>query len=166
MTVAQVLGRSADCGARLGSCFRADPRLLIRAVCWRAVLPVLKRAVSLQVLVRWMWPGGVAQSPPGDTLARARLNTVRYFIAHGGRFVVSGNSLERSLLLYRFLGEVNLDPKLVMGVRREEGATDGHVWIEVEGEPLADSTTSRYVPVLVFGAGGALITHQRQCERD
>jgi hypothetical protein len=165
MTVTQVLGRSADCGARLRSCFRADARLLLRAVCWRAVLPLLKRTVSLRTLVRWMWPGGVAPSQPGDTFARTRLHAVRYFIAHGGRTVVSDNCLERSLLLYRFLAEANLDPRLVMGVRRENGETDGHVWIEVDGRPLADSTTSRYRPVLVFGAGGAMITQQRQCER-
>ena len=166
MTVAQVLGRSAACGARLGSCFRTDPRLLVRAVCWRGALPVLKRIVSLRTLVRWMWPGGVAQSRPGDTLARRRLNAVRHFVAHGGRLVISENCLERSLLLYRFLAEVNLDPRLVMGVRRENGDTDGHVWIEIGGEPLVDLTTSRYAPVLVFGAGGAVITQQRRCEPD
>lgn len=165
MTVAQVLDRSADCGARIGSCFRADARLLIRAICWRALLPVLKRAVSLRTLIRWMWPGGVSQIQPADTRARARLDTVRYFIAHGGRLVISENCLERSVLLYRFLAEVNLDPRLVMGVRREDGNTDGHVWIEIDGEPLVDLTTSRYAPVLVFGAGGAVITPHRQCER-
>jgi len=82
---------------------------------------------------------------------------MRYFVSHAGRLAISENCLERSLMLYRFLGEVDANPRLVMGVRRDGGTTDGHVWIDIEGEPLLDSTTTRYSPVLVFEAGGAVL---------
>jgi hypothetical protein len=164
MTIAQAIGRSADCGARLGSCFRADARLLLRAIGWRTALPVLKRSVSLRTLARWMHRSPVTRSQADGSLRRARLNTVRYFLAHGGRLVISENCLERSLTLYRFLAEVGADPQLVMGVRRDDSGTDGHVWIEVDGEPFVDSTTTGYTRVLAFGAGGGVVAQAVQSE--
>ena len=156
MTVAQAIGRSADCGARLGSCFRTDARLLLRALCWRATLPLIKQTVAVKTLVRWLSPHG-SHLPLEGPMRRARLATLRYFVAHGGRLVISENCLERSLLLYRFLAEVGAAPRLVMGVRRDDGDTDGHVWIEIDGEPLLDATTTRYTPILVFDAGGTVV---------
>ena len=156
MTVAQAIGRSADCGARLRSCFRTDARLLVRAICWRTMLPLLKRTIAVKTLVRWLSPRHRARSPLEGSIRGARLATLRHFLAHGGRLVVSENCLERSLMLYRFLAEVGADPRLIMGVRRDEGSTDGHVWVEVDGEPLVDATTTRYTPILVFDAGGAV----------
>ena len=157
MTVAQAIGRSADCGARLGACFRADAPLLLRVIFWRTLLPVLKRTVALQTLVRWMCPRQLSRPRRDESCRRARLQTIRYFVSHAGRLAISENCLERSLMLYRFLGEVDANPRLVMGVRRDGGTTDGHVWIDIEGEPLLDSTTTRYSPVLVFEAGGAVL---------
>ena len=112
-----------------------------------------------------MSPVRPGRSLGDDSIRRVRLNTVRYFIAHAGRFVISENCLERSLVLYRFLAEVGANPRLVMGVRLSDTGTDGHVWIEVDGEPFADSTTARYARVLALGAGGAVEAPQVESER-
>ena len=156
MTVAQVIGRSASCGARLGDCFRTDARLLVRAILWRISLPLVKQVIPVRTLVRWMSPR-IQSTGEIDSVRGARLQAIRYFLAHGGRVVMSENCLVRSLVLFRFLAEVGAAPALVMGVSREGGRVDGHAWIEVDGEPLADATTGRYTPVLIFGDGGSVL---------
>jgi hypothetical protein len=152
--ITRAFERSASFGTRLGACVRLDASLLGRALFWRATLPLLKRTVPLRTLVRWMSP---TDRQEDAAYRSARLETVRRFVADGGRLVVSENCLERSLMLYRFLAEAGADPRLVMGVNRDGNSTDGHAWIELAGEPLADTTTGRFTPMLVFGADGAVL---------
>lgn len=147
MTTTPWPGRAADAARRLHRCWQMDARLLLRAVGWRLALPVLKRVVPLPALVRAMCP------EPGRRRG-TRLESVSFLLAHGGRLAFSTNCLERSLSLYRFLGEAGARPRLVMGVAEGSPALAGHAWIEVDGLPLADATTPKYAPVVAFGANG------------
>ena len=79
---------------------------------------------------------------------------VNHLLVEGGRLAVSTNCLERSLLVYRFLGEVGARPNLVMGISSSNTGLAGHTWIEVDGQPINDATTSGFAPVIIFGPGG------------
>jgi hypothetical protein len=118
-----------------------DARLFVRALGWRLALPVLRRVVPLSTLVHHMQRAGTHPSP-------ARVHAVRFFATHGGRLVISRHCLERSLVLYRFLGEAGARPTLVLGASDAPSGLAGHAWIEVNGEPFADAP--RYAPVLAF----------------
>ena len=153
MTATAVTRRTHGFIVRIGGCVRSDARLFARALGWRLVLPVLKHAVPLRTFARWMSATPAASPEASAVVRRARVQAVRHLLAQGGRLVISGNCLERSLLLYRLLGEAGAAPRLVMGVNLEGTTVGGHAWIEVDGEPLADATTGRFVPVMVFGEG-------------
>lgn len=143
--------RTRNLLSRLALCARSDARLLARAIGWRLALPVLKYAVPLRTLARWM-----AAQPASAWSAesrQARLASVRQLLTHGGRLVISGNCLERSLVLYRFLGEAGASPTLVMGLNRDDATVGGHAWVELDGEPVAAETVGQFVPVLTFGPG-------------
>jgi len=135
--------RIAGAAGRLHGCWKMDARLLVRAVGWRLALPVLRRVLPLRTLVRLMQRTNVNPSA-------ARVDAVRFLAAHGGRIAVSRHCLERSLVLYRFLAEAGVTPTLVLGAAEGPSGLAGHAWIEINGEPIADSTTTGYAPVLAF----------------
>jgi hypothetical protein len=148
---------------RLAECLRMDARLVLRAIAWRLVLPILKHVIPLRTLARWMSATPPASSRDLAAARQLRVHALREMLVRGGRLVISGNCLERSLVLYRFLGEVGAAPGLVMGVNKEGAAVEGHAWIELDGEPLADETARRFVPVMVFEAGGSARPLLDQC---
>ena len=66
------------------------------------------------------------------------------------------NCLERSLLAYRFLAQVNAQPRLIVGVHRQPNAdVVGHAWVEVDGRAVHESETDLhdFVPLVEFGRG-------------
>jgi hypothetical protein len=80
----------------------------------------------------------------GRLLYRSRTVSVRY------------NCLERSLVLYRFLGRAGADPELVVGVRKDEtDAVRGHVWVLLDEVPLyeTEEELAVFLPMLRFRAG-------------
>ena len=116
---------------------------------WRVLLPFLKHIVPLPTLVRL-----VAARPSGlDETRRPRLAAIHQLL-DAGRLVVSGNCLERSLVMYRFLAQAGARPQLVMGVSTSTAGVKGHTWVELNGEPLLDSTTRRFSPIMIFGPEG------------
>jgi hypothetical protein len=128
----------------------SDVRLAARALGWMCVLPLLKRFVPLSRLVRLM-----SSSPHHD---RARRDTTQRAARLVGALcrVRGGNCLERSLILFRFLGEAGAAPQLVVGVGKPDREYIGHVWVSVAGEPLLDSRADldTYARVVVFGSDG------------
>ena len=136
---------------------------MLRMVAWRVVLPVLRRTVAVRTLVDWMSPKR-SRGQSGTAGPQPRVEVIRYFIANGGRLLISGNCLERGLLLYRFLSEANASPRLVLGVAKGDVRIEGHAWVELDGEPLADPTTARYVAVMLFEAGTDVRSLREQCE--
>jgi hypothetical protein len=132
-----------------------DGWLALRMVGWRAVLPLLKRRLSLGRLVRLMHAGGKSHSPPEELQARiAELARVVYRSQHFSR---RGNCLERSLVMYRYLSAAGADPELVVGMRRGEDALRGHAWVSVHGNPIEEPPDSLegLVQIVAFGGDGS-----------
>ena len=130
--------------SRLAHCFRTAPRLTVELLVWRVSLPLAKRAFTVQALARIMW----ARAHP--TAAR----DMAAFLGQGGRWLVSGNCLERSLVLYRLLSRAGGNPALVLGVRPGPERVAGHAWIEIGGRPVAETEALSYDRMIVLGAGG------------
>jgi hypothetical protein len=131
-----------------------DAVLAVRMFGWALVLPFLKHVVSIDRLAVIAWKA--------PKVARRRLERERRIadISHlmhrsrrpSGRY----NCLERSLITYRYLSELNADPQLVLGVRRANGSIEGHSWILVDGAPVRESTEmlADFEPLVAFGARG------------
>lgn len=127
-----------------------DAWLAARALGWLCALPVLKRTLALERLVRLMWlaPGGNARDSGRE---RRTIRIVARLARTSG-----GNCLERSLVLYRYLARANADPHLVVGMARPDEYL-GHVWVTVDGQPLLETpeTLGGYTEVVTFRAGRA-----------
>ena len=136
----------------------ADVLLLVRMLGWAPLLPLLKYVVPLRRLVR------LAAAPPRrserDRAEEARIARLAQLLYRGQRLGVRDNCLERSLLTYRYLGRANADPRLVVGVRKDESGVLGHVWVTVDGEPVHDppQALDDLVPMMSFDAAGAVTT--------
>lgn len=145
----EIAARSLSAGRRLASCLSDDPRLVVRLLGWRLVLPVLKRTVSVATLARWMWAG-----PRAGVVRAERVAHVRAILERGGRVLSSENCLERSLLLYRLFSEAGVPVSLVMGTRYRAGRIDGHVWVECDGLPFGEPDAGDYARIVTFGVQG------------
>lgn len=113
-----------------------DVRLLIAMLGWAAVLPILKYTIPLPRLVALAAAGTKGRERSSDKERRAKM--FARWIYRSRREAPRDNCLERSLTLFRFLGRAGACPRLVVGVGREDAVT-GHVWVLVDGEPVADS---------------------------
>jgi hypothetical protein len=122
----------------------------VRAFGWLCVLPVLKRTLALERLVRLMW----LPPRPAPRDSGREQQTIRV-VARLSR-TSGGNCLERSLVLYRYLARANADPHLVVGMAKPDEYL-GHVWVTVHGRPLLETpeTLGSYREVVSFGRGGA-----------
>jgi hypothetical protein len=115
---------------------------------WAAVLPALKFVLPLPRLVALVTP---AERAPARDPAREqrveRLAARLYRTPRLGR----DNCLERSLVTYRYLARAGSDPRLVVGMRREDELR-GHVWVTVDGRPVHDTPDflAGFVPLMTF----------------
>ena len=131
----------------------ADAWLAVRMLAWRLTLPGLKRVVPLERLARAM------RRSPGARGDEERVIRLASWI-YGSRPVTGGqNCLERSLVLYRYLSEVNPDVRLVVGVRSVGDGVEGHAWVAVGDRALASVTDERgaYEPVVSYGPAGRIV---------
>jgi hypothetical protein len=137
--------------SRAASLARAGPAgwlLVARMLGWRAALPLLRRRMSLTALVE------LAAHPNAAPDIVAQRRVLRF--AHAFYRRTEGTCLERSLLVFRYLGHAGAAPELVVGFMREGEGLIGHAWVEVEGRPLLEleDPTTRYVSIVRFGSDG------------
>jgi hypothetical protein len=121
---------------------------------WALVLPVLKRILPLPRLVRLTAPRRARSR--GDRARERELVTLTNALYASGLVVRSPNCLERSLVAFRYLARSGADPLLVVGFRREENEVQGHVWVTVDGTPVADDLASleTYTRTMAFDRRG------------
>src|ERR1043166_2899971 len=100
---------------RLLGVFIAEGPLCLQMLFWRVWLPLLKYAVPFHVLVRLMW-GRPRRSASARSRQGSRVEAVERLLQNGGRLLVSGKCLERSLMIYRLLSTIGANPNLVLGV--------------------------------------------------
>jgi hypothetical protein len=136
----------------------ADVCLTARMLGWALVLPVLKFAVPLPRLVRFVWAGPRGTTPRCSE-REARIVALAQRVYRPGLRPDQGRCLQRSLLLYRFLSENSAAPRLVIGVSRTAGRVEGHAWVLVDDAPVGEppNIARAFVPVAVFGRAGALL---------
>ncbi len=147
-------GRSARGAARRVS---GRPRLgasewllVVRMACWRGALPLLRRAVSLDRLVRVVASPRQCQRDPAREELIARVGARLWRSA-------PGPCLERSLAIYRQLGLAGTAPQLAIGVAREDGAVIAHAWVVVDGAALLEPAD----PAGEYGVAVAFDPHGR-----
>ena len=132
--------------------------LVVRTVGWAAVLPALKRIVPLRVLVRAMWR--TPSVGERDAAQEARVAALLDRVYRHGRVPRRHNCLERSLIMYRYLSELNAEPTLMVALKRDAGSLRGHAWVVVDGNPVAEhpGIVEDYKPVVSFGSQGLVVS--------
>jgi hypothetical protein len=119
---------------------------------WTLVMPALKRVIPLPTLARLLWVNRGAAAPRRarqQPIVRVARRLLRARSRRGDE-----NCLERSLVLYRFLSMASLDPRLVLGVRRDGDGVTGHAWITVDGDPVVEASVADYAPIASIGPAG------------
>jgi hypothetical protein len=112
-----------------------DLWLALRMLGWALALPLLARVLPLPRLTRL-----VAKRSRARRSAWREQQIVGLAHRLGAPLgAPGGGCLPRSLLLYRFLGAAGAEPRLTMGVRRQENRVRGHAWVAVDGRVVADS---------------------------
>jgi hypothetical protein len=117
-------------------------------------LPLAKRVLPFERLARIMWHdrSGQRVREQEPYLIRLACRLTRFS---------GSNCLERSLILYRYLGRGGAEPTLVLGFGRGDGKRRlGHAWVVVDGAPLIDSQTEldSYEPIVAFGSGARRVS--------
>jgi Transglutaminase-like superfamily len=144
---------SGSGGLRHRRLFPGRVLLVPRILAWTLVMPILKRLVPLSTLVRMLWVERAAAPEPGRQQAIVR--TTRRLLRTRSRRG-DENCLERSLVLYRFLSLAGLDPRLVLGVRRDAGRLRGHAWVTLAGTPVIEGSVAEFVPIATVGRRGQI----------
>ena len=98
---------------------------------WRVSLPVLRRALTLERLIR-------LTAAPSDKTRDVRLEQLSVKVAALLWRRSDGPCLERSVALHRVLGRVGANPTLVCGMIRTDVGLIGHAWVEADGRPMID----------------------------
>jgi hypothetical protein len=143
-----------------------DIWLALRMAGWSLLVPLLKRLLPLKALTRLMWAEGRRVRSPERERQIMRLS---FLLARLRPPSFRSNCLERSLLAYRFLAQLNADPRLVIAVSASESGVVGHAWVTVDDRPVHDSAAEirQFVSIAEFGAKGLLLggTHEEGLDR-
>ncbi|MBK5295883.1 MAG: lasso peptide biosynthesis B2 protein [Vicinamibacteria bacterium] len=124
--------------------------IAIRLWGWAALLRPLKHVMPLGTLVRL-----AHTRPPVRPRSLEFERRLEIYLAATGTFPrrAPANCLERSLGAYRMLCAANAVPTLVVGLRRSDAlGVEGHVWVVVDGRPLAERDVTAYTQILTFDA--------------
>lgn len=132
--------------------------LALRIAAWAAVLPALKLVLPVTSLARLMWRD--ARVDRRDRREETRVLAYVDRLYRRGRVPRRHNCLERSLITYRFLSELNANPVLTVAMKRDHEALRGHAWVVVDGNALAEhpQTTAAFAPVIRFGSRGTMLS--------
>ncbi|MCB9679295.1 MAG: lasso peptide biosynthesis B2 protein [Alphaproteobacteria bacterium] len=118
-----------------------DTRFVVRASALAIALPPLLRALPLPELVRRVAGDlGASAALPEPS----RMVWLTDGVLRRGRGPFAANCVVRSLILLRYLRRRGVPAVVVFGARRTaEKPIDGHAWVTIDGEPLAEATDPR-----------------------
>ena len=124
--------------------------LVARMGGWRLALPLLRRALALERLLR------LVSSPRHRLRDPAREELATRIAARLWRGA-PGPCLERSLALHRQLGLGGAAPRLAIGAAHADDALVAHAWVLLDGRALleADDPAAEYRVVALFDEHGA-----------
>jgi Transglutaminase-like superfamily len=128
---------------------RRAASVLAELAFWRVSLPLLRRVLSLERLVRLTAsPSSRARDPRLEALSvRAAARLWRSS---------QGPCLERSVALHRVLGRAGASPTLVCGMAHNGEELVGHAWVEADGRWLVEPRDPRdaFVILTCYSADG------------
>jgi hypothetical protein len=118
---------------------------------WAACLPALKFLVPLPRLVALLTPA--EQPERRDTEREQRVTRLASRLYRTAPRLSRDNCLERSLVTYRYLARAGSEPRLVVGMRKQD-ELEGHVWVTVDDRPVHDTDDflAGFVPIMSFPA--------------
>jgi hypothetical protein len=133
-----------------------DWLLAVRIVWWYIAFRILKHVTPMATLVR------LAKLRPVGPRRPQQERRIAHLVNRVGGLWGFGRAptcLERSLVLYRLLSEVNASPRLMIGVAAGAWAVEGHAWVVVDGRPIGDSedVVRQYSVVTGFEADGQVM---------
>ncbi len=135
-----------------------DAWLALRMGAWALAIPLLTRALSLPTLARIMWKN--SRSLRHDRERAQRVVRLADWLSRATKLTTGGACLRRSLLAYRYLSELDADPRLVVAFRRTDSrAIVGHAWVVVDGEPIGEGSLplDEFLPAVSFGPRGRVV---------
>jgi hypothetical protein len=141
----------------------SDVFFAMRIMGWACLMPILKQVIPLKTLVRLIRRTGRAagRGAVRDGVREDQIITFARWACRITRWSSGGNCLERALIAFRYLGAINAQPTLVVGMGRGDGGTiRGHAWVLIDGRPAGESRDSlrEYTPVVMFGPDGSPLT--------
>ncbi len=122
-----------------------------RMLTWAIALQVLRYLLSLPRLVQLMTRSAHARSRH-DAADRQRVLALAHAL-YGPLAPPDSGCLQRSLLIFRFLGETGASPRLVVGVRKVAGRVLGHCWVTVDGERVGEPADTSRDYSMIFESG-------------
>ncbi len=130
--------------------------LAVRMLGWALVLPLLTRRVPLDRLVSVMCMGAGRRGTPGAAVTAADVAGIARWAHRFARGARGDNCLQRSLLVYRQLAAIGVEPVLRIGARPGGERLEGHVWVTVEDVPVHDQPEdlAGYVTLTAYGPVG------------
>ena len=102
-----------------------------------SLLPILLRLFSLPSIMRYLTPAKTEDNEVPwkiDLIVKA-VNK----ILGAGFFIYHPTCLKKSLILYHFLKKAGMNVVIHFGVRKRDGALDGHSWITKKGKRIYDN---------------------------
>lgn len=115
-----------------------------RVLLFGLAVPLLLR-LKLERLAAWIEPSSSSSPSPrrGDRAAAEALTRRIDFWLRAGRPFVRSGCLPRGLTQYRFLRRAGFPVSLRFGIGELKDKLDGHCWLVLDGEPLAERRDPR-----------------------
>lgn len=118
--------------------------LPVRVLLFGLAVPLLLR-LKLERLALWLEPSSPPPPPGGRIEAEALVRRIDVWL-RAGRPLVRPGCLTRGLTLYWFLRRAGFPVSLRFGIgelREPADRLDGHCWLALDGEPLAERRDPR-----------------------
>ena len=132
----------------------ADPAeawLLCRMAWWVSVLSVAARCYSLPRALAIVAGSGTNQPRATDVTVPERLARSIDQLLSADVLLFKPICWKRAAVLHRYLLRQGIPTRIIFGVRNEaDGKVAGHAWLELEGEPILESTPPEYVVTYRF----------------
>lgn len=125
--------------------------LLCRMAWWVVVLSIAARRYSLPralEIVAGRQPARPVLTDPG---AQERFARAIDLLLSANVWVFKPICWKRAAVLHRYLARNGTPTRIIFGVRNDKsGTVTGHAWLEVEGQPILETTPPEYVATYRF----------------
>ena len=121
--------------------------LLARLAGWVVILSVLARLLPLSRALQMVSTEVRRKSPDVDP---GELATAIDALLESNFFVFRPRCWKRATVLHRYLALAGIPTIIRFGVRREDAELKGHAWLELNGQPILESSPPVYTVTYSF----------------